>query len=82
MKFDDSVDLVDLIEFASKWAQLGNAIQEQVLSIIDDTSTDAVNINAFGTARKALKGFHSDLDAAFDEWQKNYDAREEAVEEE
>jgi len=78
--FDNDVDVADLIAFAEKWSQLGHDIQEQVLDMLDGHAP--VYSNAVGTARKALKGFHSDLDAAFDEWQKNYDAREEVVEEE
>jgi hypothetical protein len=61
-------DAGDLIEFAKRWAELGDAVAEQVADIVDDPNTDEVNPAAIKLARDRLQGLNQGLDLAMDEY--------------
>lgn len=44
-------DAGDLIEFAKAWAELGDAVAEQVADVVDNPQTDEVNPAAIELAR-------------------------------
>lgn len=72
------LDPADLIEFAKRWARLGDAIAEQVEQVLDDPRAAAglnddradleVNPNAIELARERLGGLNEGLDEAFEEY--------------
>ena len=70
------IDAGDLIDFAKRWAGLGDAVAEQVERIVDDPRGAAghgradleVNPNAIYLARERLHGLNEDLDDAFEEY--------------
>jgi hypothetical protein len=74
----NDLDPADLIEFAKRWARLGDAIAEQVEQVLDDPRTAAglnqdradleVNPNAIELARERLGGLNEGLDEAFEEY--------------
>lgn len=67
-------DAGDLIDFAKRWASLGDAVAEQVERVCDDPLAAAglrperadleVNPNAIKLARERLEGLNGDLDEA------------------
>ncbi len=57
----------DLIDFAKKWAGLGNAVQEQVEDILNDPNAQA-NPNAIRLARERIGGYNEEIDNAIDEY--------------
>lgn len=61
-------DAGDLIEFAKAWAELGDAVAEQVADIVDNLTTDEVNPAAIDLARSRLQGLNQGLDLAMDEY--------------
>ena len=77
------LDAADLIDFAKRWAGLGDAVAEQVERIVDDPRGAAgfgradleVNPNAIYLAQERLQGLNEDLDDAFEEY---FALREEA----
>jgi len=58
----------DLIEFAKRWASLGDAVTEQVWDVVDDPGTDEVNPAAIELARRHLHGLNQGVDLAIDEY--------------
>jgi len=66
----------DLIDFAKRWAALGDAIAEQVEQVVDDPRAAAghgradleVNSNAVELARERLGGLNEGLDQALAEY--------------
>jgi hypothetical protein len=66
----------DLIDFAKRWASLGDAIAEQVEQVVDDPRAAAgqgradleVNPNAVELARERLGGLNEGLDQALAEY--------------
>jgi len=58
----------DLIEFAKAWAELGDAVAEQVADIVDNPATDEVNPAAIELAQRRIRGFNQGLDLAMDEY--------------
>ena len=70
-------DPADLIEFATRWAALGDAVTEQVARVIDDPSCGScwnegtehgVNPTAIEMARKELQGLNATIDQALDDF--------------
>jgi len=69
-------DAGDLIDFAKKWALLGDAVAEQVEQVVDDPRAAAgrgptdleVNPNAVELARERLGGLNEGLDQALTEY--------------
>ena len=71
-------DSADLIDFAKRWASLGDAVAGQVERILDDPRGAAglredradleVNPNAIDLARDRLHGLNEELDEAFEEY--------------
>jgi len=49
-------DAGDLIDFATRWADLGDAVASQVSAVVDDPATDEVNPNAIELARQHCPG--------------------------
>ncbi len=73
-------DPADLIEFATRWAALGNAITEQVARVVDDPdcgscwnegSEHGVNPAAIEMAFNRLRGLNEALDEALQEFLDN-----------
>lgn len=61
-------DAGDLIDFAQRWAELGDAVAEQVADIVNDPNTDEVNPAAIELARSRLQGLNQGIDLAMDEY--------------
>lgn len=70
-------DPADLIEFATRWSELGDAIAEQVARVIDDPGCGScwnegteggVNPAAIELARNQLQGLNEGIDQALDEF--------------
>ncbi len=71
-------DSADLIDFAKRWAGLGDAVAGQVETILDDPRGAAglredradleVNPNAIVLAKERLGGLNEELDEAFEEY--------------
>jgi hypothetical protein len=61
-------DAGDLIDFAKRWAELGDAVAEQVADIVDNPQTDEVNPAAIELARGRIRGFNQGIDLAMDEY--------------
>ena len=62
------IDAGDLIDFARRWAALGDAVADQVARVVDDPATDAVNPNAIELARERIGGLNADIDGAIAEY--------------
>lgn len=62
------IDAGDLIDFAKRWAGLGDAVAEQVYAVVDDPHTDAVNPNAIELARQRIGGLNEGIDDAIAEY--------------
>ena len=68
----------DLIDFAKRWADLGDAVAEQVVQVLDcprlaaglnpDRADLEVNPNAIHLARERLGGLNEEIDQAFEEY--------------
>lgn len=65
--YDIDVDSADLIEFADKYQNLGNAVQEQFKDLLDNSFED-INPNAVDLIRREFSGWHEDFDEALDEY--------------
>ena len=70
-------DPADLIEFATRWAALGEAVTEQVARVLDDPSCgncweagseDGVNPSAIQIAYEQLQGLNAGLDEMLEEF--------------
>lgn len=61
------IESYDLIDFAKKWAGLGNAVQEQVEDILNDPNAQA-NPNAIRLAKERIGGYNEDIDNAIAEY--------------
>jgi len=69
-------DSADLIDFAKRWADLGDAIAEQVVQVLDNARAAAglgrgdqeVNRNAINLAQERLGGLNEEIDQAFEEY--------------
>ena len=66
-------DPADLIEFANRWMELGEAVPEQVARVIDDSSCGScwdegtehgVNPTAIRRAHERLQGLNEAIDEA------------------
>ncbi len=67
-------DAQELIEFAKRWAALGDAVAEQAERVVcnsdvgscwdDDTDGDGVNPRAIELAADRLQGLNDDIDEA------------------
>lgn len=80
-RFED-VDPSDLIEFAKAWRGMGDAVAEQVESVLNDAdSWGEQNPNALRLAQDRIGGFHEEIDQALSEALANFDREddEEAV---
>lgn len=62
------IDAGDLIDFAKRWADLGDAAAEQVCAVLDDPHTDAANPNAIELARQRIGGLNEGIDEAIAEY--------------
>jgi hypothetical protein len=59
----NDADVYDLLEFASVWASLGDAVQEQVEAVLNDIdSAEDQNPNALRLAARQLRGFNEEID--------------------
>lgn len=67
----NDIDTADLIEFATRWAALGDAVTEQVARVLDDPSCGScwnegtehgVNPAAIELAHRRLRGLNDELD--------------------
>jgi hypothetical protein len=69
-------DSADLIDFAKRWSDLGDAVAEQVVQVLDNARAAAglgrgdqeVNANAITLARERLGGLNEEIDQAFEEY--------------
>lgn len=64
-----SDDIQDLLEFAEAYAGLGSAVQEQLITLLDEQEDADLNPNAVGMMKERLGGWHDDIDSAIDEWE-------------
>ena len=70
------IDAGDLIDFARRWAGLGDAVAEQVSQVVDDPRAAAglrsadqeVNPNAIELAKERIGGLNEDIDTAIEEY--------------
>jgi hypothetical protein len=70
------IDAGDLIDFARRWADLGDAIAEQVSQVVDDPRAAAgqgradleVNPNAIEQAKERIGGLNEGIDTAIEEF--------------
>jgi hypothetical protein len=72
------VDAGDLIDFSKRWADLGTAVADQVVQVLDcprmaaglnpDHADLEVNPNAIELARELLGGLNEEIDQAFEEY--------------
>ena len=63
----------DLIDIAKRWAELGDAVAEQVADVVDNPRTDEVNPAAIELARGRIRGFNQGIDLAIDEYLARFD---------
>jgi len=70
-------DAGDLIDFAKRWAALGEAVSEQVEQVVDDPNCgsmwnegteNGVNPAAIRMAKKSLGGLNEVIDQALEEF--------------
>ena len=69
-------DAGDLIDFARRWADLGDAVAEQVSQVVDDPRAAAglrradleVNPNAIELAKERIGGLNEGIDTAIEEY--------------
>lgn len=64
-----AVEADDLIEFASRWAEAGRFIQENIQQLVTGDFSD-IDPQAIQEAQ-GLRGFHPHLDEAFSEYEKH-----------
>jgi len=70
------IDAGDLIDFARRWAGLGDAVAEQVSQVVDDPRAAAglrradleVNPNAIELAKERIGGQNEGIDTAIKEY--------------
>jgi hypothetical protein len=70
------IDAGDLIDFARRWADLGDAVADQVVHVVDDPRAAAglrradleVNPNAIELARERIGGLNEGIDTAIAEY--------------
>jgi hypothetical protein len=70
------IDAGDLIDFARRWAGLGDAVAEQVSQVVDDPRAAAglrradleVNPNAIELAKERIGGLNEGIDTAIEEY--------------
>jgi hypothetical protein len=70
------IDAGDLIDFARRWADLGDAVAEQLSQVVDDPRAAAglrradleVNPNAIELARERIGGLNEGIDTAIEEY--------------
>jgi hypothetical protein len=76
------IDPADLIEFATRWAALGDAVTEQVKQVIDDPSCGScwnegtehgVNPAAIRLALDRLEGLNDEIDSLLAEFLQSVD---------
>jgi len=65
----------DLIDFARRWADLGDAVAGQVSEVVDNPETDEVNPNAIELARQRIGGLNEGIDEAIAEYLAAREAR-------
>ncbi len=53
------MNIEDLIEFGGVWSGLGDSVQEQVQTVLDDSHTTSVNLNAITMAVERLQNLKS-----------------------
>lgn len=58
----------DLIEFAKRWANLEDAVTEQIEDVVNDPATDEVNPAAIDLACSHLRGLNQGIDRALDDY--------------
>ena len=63
-----SDDIQDLLEFAEAYAGLGSAVQEQLITLLDEQEDADLNPNAVDMIEERLGGFHDDIDLAIGVW--------------
>ena len=73
-----NTDSADPIDFARRWAALGNAVADQVEQVLDcprvaaglneDRADLEVNPNAIVLAQERLGGLNEEIDQAFEEY--------------
>lgn len=61
-----NVESYELIEFAKKFRDLGDAVGEQLIQILDNPETDEVNLNAIKLIKEELYGLNKEIDEAID----------------
>jgi hypothetical protein len=63
------IDPLDLIEFATRWAALGDAVAAQVTRVIaGDDDENNVNPNAIQFAQSRLRGLNDEIDSILSEF--------------
>jgi hypothetical protein len=70
------IDAGDLIDFARRWAGLGDAVADQVSRVVDDPRAAAglgradleVNPNAIELAKERIGGLNEGIDTALEEY--------------
>jgi hypothetical protein len=70
------IDAGDLIDFARRWADLGDAVADQVTQVLDDPRAAAglrradleVNPNAIELAKERIGGLNEGIDTAIAEY--------------
>ena len=68
-------DAGDLIDFATRWADLGDAVASQVSAVVDNPATDEVNPKAIELARQRIGGLNEGIDEAIAEYLAAREAR-------
>jgi hypothetical protein len=63
-----NIDSSELIEFCKAYASLGNAVQDQLIDILDNAETDDVNPNAILMIKDYLGGMNEEIDNAIEAW--------------
>ena len=61
-------DAGDLIDFAQRWANLGDTITSQVTRVVDDPKNADVNPAAIDLAAQEFRGFNQGIDQALDDY--------------
>ena len=63
------IDASELIAFADAYVSLGSAVQEQLVTLLDEQEGADINPNAVKLIRGSLGGQNSEIDTAIEAWE-------------